>query len=527
MKQKKVMKRILIIAVAAAVSAAGIGGGLYLRGTSMTAEVTSVEALDNGYWGDEIQSSGIVTNDYSQTVELGTEDEIKEVYVEEGQQVQKGDKLLALDTTAASLNYESKVLTVENLNNQISIAQNELKTLKNTKPYVEPVQPEPELEPDPQEPGDAEPEMDGDAYNYITWTAVPYNQSEADGTEESPYRYLCAPTAYVTGSFLGQVADSGLYVVFEIRENNSKDGELISSWEVDGSQTVVPDEATIWSVASRMQIIEEELSEEETSEGEADVPETPADASVTEEPQYTQEELNTMIAEKEKELKDLDLSKRKAELDVQKLKNQSSDGIIYATVTGTVKNLQDKDNLPKDGTPFLEVTGSEGLYVTGGISELLLDQVQPGQVISVMAWESGVSCEAEITEIKDYPSDSVSSYGNGNQNVSYYPFTAYIEDTSGLKNGEYVDLTMTVDGDTQTDSFYIYKAYIRTENGRSYVMKADENDRLVKQYVETGKIVYGDTIEIKSGLAADDRIAFPYGNTAKEGVRAVNAEDSY
>ena len=56
--------------------------------------------------------------------------------------------------------------------------------------------------------------------------------------------------------------------------------------------------------------------------------------------------------------------------------------------------------------------------------------------------------------------------------------------------------------------------------------KADENDRLVKQYVKTGRIIYGDTIEIKAGLSEDDRIAFPYGKTAKEGVRAVDSDGS-
>ncbi len=63
-----------------------------------------------------------------------------------------------------------------------------------------------------------------------------------------------------------------------------------------------------------------------------------------------------------------------------------------------------------------------------------------------------------------------------------------------------------------------------SENGKSYVLKADENDRLVKQYVKTGKIIYGDTIEIKSGLTEDDRIAFPYGKTAKEGIRVVDSD---
>ena len=49
----------------------------------------------------------------------------------------------------------------------------------------------------------------------------------------------------------------------------------------------------------------------------------------------------------------------------------------------------------------------------------------------------------------------------------------------------------------------------------------------MKQYVKTGRIIYGDTIEIKAGLSEDDRIAFPYGKTAKEGVRAVDSDGSY
>ena len=514
MKNKKVMKRVLVIAIVAAVAAGGIGGGIYVQRSKMTAEVQSVADLNSGYWGDEVNSSGLVTNDYSQTVEVSKDDEIKEVYVEEGQQVQKGDKLLALDTTVASLNLQGKELEVENLKNQITLAQNELKKLKNTKPYVEP------SEPVTSEPSTPDvPEMNGDAYNYILWTAVPYNQNEADGSAENPYRYLCTEDAYVTGSFFSQLSEAGLHVVFEIRESNSVSGELLSEWEVDGSQIVVPDADTRWSVADRTQLTEDtNISNTDT------VDDTGVD--VADQGGYTQSEVNDMIAEQEKKLKDLDLDKRKAELEVEKLKAQSSDGIIYANVTGTVKNLQDKDNLPTDGTPFMEIAGSEGLYVTGGISELLLDKVKPGQTVSVSSWESGTSCEAEITEIKNYPSTDVSSYGGGNNNVSYYPFVAYIEDSTGLRNGEYVDLNMTVSDEEDGASIYIFKGYVRSENGKSYVLKTDENDRLVKQYVKTGKIIYGDTIEIKSGLTEDDRIAFPYGKTAKEGIRAVNADDS-
>ena len=513
MKNKKVMKRILVIAIVAAVAAGGIGGGVYVQRSKMTAEVQSVSDLNSGYWGDDINSSGMITNDYSQSVEISKDDEIKEVYVEEGQQVQKGDKLLALDTTVASLNLQGKQLEVENLKNQITIAQNDLKKLKNTKPYVEPSNP---VTPEPSTPQVQE--MTGNAYNYISWTAVPYNQDSADGSEENPYRYLCTESAYVTGDFLSQLADEKTYAVFEIRENNDVSGELVTAWEVDGAQIVVPDGDTKWFVYDHSQITDDasDIGDDTTT----------VDDGSNDAGGYTQSELNDMIAEQEKKIKDLDLDKRKAELEVEKLKAQSTDGIVYATVTGVVKNLQDKDNLPTDGTPFMEISGSEGLYVTGGISELLLDQVKPGQIVNVSSWESGTSCEAEITEIKNYPSSDVSSYGDGNSNVSYYPFVAYIEDSTGLRNGEYVDLTMTVSGDEDGSSLYIFKGYVRTENGRSYVLKADENDRLVKQYVKTGRIIYGDTIEIKSGLTEDDRIAFPYGKTAKEGIRAVNADES-
>ena len=65
---------------------------------------------------------------------------------------------------------------------------------------------------------------------------------------------------------------------------------------------------------------------------------------------------------------------------------------------------------------------------------------------------------------------------------------------------------------------------MRDEDGKSYVLKAGEDGRLVKQYVQTGKILYGSSVEIKSGLSEQDRIAFPYGKTAKEGAKVVESE---
>ena len=72
--------------------------------------------------------------------------------------------------------------------------------------------------------------------------------------------------------------------------------------------------------------------------------------------------------------------------------------------------------------------------------------------------------------------------------------------------------------DEDEGSFYIPLAYVRKENGNYYVMK-DVDGKLKKQYVKTGKIIWGDTIEIKSGITMEDYVAFPYAKDAVEGVK--------
>ena len=167
-----------------------------------------------------------------------------------------------------------------------------------------------------------------------------------------------------------------------------------------------------------------------------------------------------------------------------------------------------------------------GMYIKGEISELMLDQFEIGQQISANSWSNGMTYSASITEISEYPVTERMGYSEGNPNVSYYSFLAYIEDPEGLTNGDSLELTMTpVNTEEDLNAIYLEKAYVRQENGQSYVLKVGKDNRLVKQYVLTGKTVYGSSIEIKAGLSESDRIAFPYGKTAKEGVKAVETDE--
>lgn len=240
---------------------------------------------------------------------------------------------------------------------------------------------------------------------------------------------------------------------------------------------------------------------------------------------YTEEELVKGIAEKESELKSLDIKKRQQELSLQSMQQTASDGIVRATVDGVVKTVGDPDEFQSDGTAFLVVTGDDGLYVSGTISELLLNDIEIGTVVTANSWESGMTFEATITEVSDYPVSN-NSWGDGNPNVSYYSYTAFIEDSSALRNGEYVDLSIATN-QSEAGGLFIEKAYVRTEDGKSYCMIADENECLKKQYVVTGRTVFGSAVEIKSGLTEEDRIAFPYGKEAVEGAAVKEASNMY
>ncbi len=535
-KGKRIIVTIVVVLVIAALITGGIVAYLWHQKNNLTAEVQSVSNLTWYYSGEEMTSYGRVTNDFYQDVYLIPNQTISEILVEEGQEVKAGDPLMSYDTTLSSLQLEIKALDVETLENKLILARRELEKLKKETPIPDrdTTIPEPEPEPDPitdtilgPEPIVDVPVQKDDAtgaYYYISGdldTALA--KSSGTGTPEDPYVILCMPGCYVEGAYLNALAysEEQMFVRLQIIQPLTNTADPDKFWEINSRQfngMTFSDDAK-WSVETKQPVVEEpgdfyvdpevefppepEITEPEVIEG------------------YTASELAAAIKKAEKDIKDYDLQIRKAQLELEQMQNVSGDGVVAATVDGIVKTVGDKDNPPQDGSPFLTVSGSEGLYVTGSLSELQLGEVEVGQTVYANSWESGMNFEATIQEISPYPTENNNSWGEGNPNVSFYPYTAYIADTQGLKNGEYVDLTMTPSrsGGEANNSIYLQKAYIREEDGKSYVLVADENNRLKKQYVETGKTIYGEAIEIKSGLNMEDRIAFPYGKTAKEGVK--------
>lgn len=544
----KKFKKILILFLVLAVLAGAAAGGIYAykkhQEENTQVEVVYVSDLNYGYYEDEMTSSGYVSNDYVQNVYV--EDKaIAEVKVEEGTKVKAGDVLLVYDTTDAQMKIELKELELKGVENDITSTKNEIARLKKITPVTETQGNTQKTTTSTKKSTTSTKKEDdstvvliqpqkktGKAFNYVDKKAKPY---AGKGTMAEPYRFLCTQECYVLGAYLNQLITNEQVAAFEIWTGNSvEEGTLINCWTFDGTSESKVEEDSKWLVASQEQMDEEwdteddEDDEEDEEEDEEDDEEDSEDTE-SDEDTYTKEELKDAIEEEEENLTELDMDKRELEMELESLKKTQEKASVTSTIDGVVKSVGDPENPSADGNPFIVITDAEGLYVTGQISELKLDQISVGQEIYVNSWSNGEVYTAQITEISKYPSkENEYYYGEGNGNVSYYPFTAYIENSDGLVNGDYVDLSITpASTEENAEAIYIEKAYVREENGQSYVLKADKNDRLVKQYVLTGKTLYGSAVEIKAGLSVDDRIAFPYGKTAKEGVRVVESAEYY
>jgi len=97
----------------------------------------------------------------------------------------------------------------------------------------------------------------------------------------------------------------------------------------------------------------------------------------------------------------------------------------------------------------------------------------------------------------------------------------------GFENGDWIEIAITVGNDVENgNGLYVSKEFIREENGQKFVYIRDENDKLKKQNVVTGKLLWGSYYEVKSGLSEEDYIAFPYGKTVVEGADTKESSSS-
>lgn len=550
-------------------------------------DVNSVSTLNTGYWDNPSTSTGFVSNSDTQSVLYDASKTITQVFVQEGQQVNAGDPLLSYDLTTLQSAVDTSQLDVEKAQNAITLAEHELKKLLNTTPIPDVVE-EPEIQDHTPAPLPGVPAKDGNGFypyvlslsqaeknftaykiyyasttseapekgpheeaslwkeeretkesNNTCWYWIEYTYTDGStnaydpkdvveyysdkqqipnkeiflaGTKQNPYVFkLSEKQGFVYGKLFLDNANLNQYLRFDVYTN---DGEIDSSWLVRCDKFTTKqsmNEGDMYSVISHTK--EEQKYVEVEQKPSQDISSG-----------YTEIELAKAIRDKKQELKTLDLDLRKAKLSLSENKALLNDGIVRAKRSGIVRNIKDLSNPIQDGSAFLEVATGQGTYIKGSISELMLNQIKVGDTISAYCWTSGETFDAKIQSIDTVPSSNSNYNGSGNPNVSYYGFEAYAKDASKIQAGEYLELTFNLSSDT-TSSIWLSKAYVKQEGNKYYVLK-DVHGKLKKQYVTVGKIVWGDTMEIKDGLSDTDYIAFAYSKNAKEGVKTQKSSEA-
>lgn len=563
-----------------------VGIKFYLNSTNKI-DVNSVSTLNTGYWDNPSTSTGFVSNSDRQSVLYDASKTITQVFVQEGQLVNSGDPLLSYDLTTLQSAVDTSQLDVEKAQNAIALAEHELKKLLNTTPIPDVVE-EPEIQDHTPAPLPGVPEKNGNGlYPYILslsqaeknftaykiyytsttseapekgphekaslwkeeremkesnntcWYWIEYTYTDGStnaydpkdvveyysdkqqipnkeiflaGTKQNPYVFkLSENQGFVYGKLFLDNANLNQHLRFDVYTN---DGDIDSSWLVrcDKFTTIQSiNEGDMYSVISHTKeeqkyVEVEQKPSQDFSSG------------------YTEIELAKAIRDKKQELKTLDLGLKKAQLSLSENKALLNDGVIRAKRSGIVRNIKKTSDSLQDGNTFLEVAGGQGTYIKGSISELMLNQIKVGDTISAYCWTSGETFDAKIQSIDTVPSSNSNYNGSGNPNVSYYDFEAYAKDASKIQAGEYLELTFNSAGDT-TSSIWLSKAYVKQEGNKYYVLK-DVHGKLKKQYVTVGKIVWGDTMEIKDGLSDTDYIAFAYSKNAKEGVKTQKSSEA-
>ena len=236
-------------------------------------------------------------------------------------------------------------------------------------------------------------------------------------------------------------------------------------------------------------------------------------------------DIASLIKEKEREIKEMELDIRESLLELKEYEDKLNRKIIYSNMDGVVMQAGTLKAQAMDGA-FVLVTGKAGLYVKGTINELSLETVKLGDTITGTTYE-GEDFTAEIVEISPYPGSSGTDFyygfGSQNDNESYYPFLAFIEDAEGLEVDTGVDMSLT-GGSAMYDTeagLSLEEFFIRKDGeGRSYCYVRGESGLLEKRYLQLGTVEWG-VATIKSGLSPDDYIAFPYGKNVKEGAQTV------
>ena len=364
-------------------------------------------------------------------------------------------------------------------------------------------------------------------YQKLDGKTIPYTGT---GTEEDPYIFLCSSAkekVTVTGGFFNKMAgysedgtqiehQGGYWYQLEfhqsdkIRNYEDRKESCTGYYLINGSLLEKP----VYEFAE----VEFTLADASRYEND-DADNDGSGGGDSTNPAGTTVSRADAIKYQNSKIASLKLDIQESDIKISRLEKKANKKLVSSKLDGTVSYVGDvSSGTTTDGKALLKVKSADGYYVVGAVSELMLDTVKEGTKLSCTSYTSG-QFEAEIMDVSEYPVDSSNYYGDNNPNVSYYAFTAVVDDKSlQFDTPDYVMVEFQ-NSAVDNGSMVLSKAFVKSENGKNYVYK-DDNGILKKQEIRVGAIVDGGyDIIIKGGISIDDKLAFPYGKDAVEGAK--------
>lgn len=545
-----------IIAAACVVGVCGaVWGGLTIARNAQRGDVNVYavnECAMTDYWGDTSNTSGMVTTDKLQKIYISQSQTVKKVWVKEGDSVKKGTALVSYDSTLTQATVERAKIDYDRQTENLEVMKNELELLKKAKNKetleAEKTKLEAELQAeisrldgaggyDPEKavvPGLVTPMAEGSGNSkdkpiYYYWLT---NKPLSDEV----LRNLLHGAEINRATPMDKTQTVSTYLVLVSRDKDKMGGmptsrgllitETFTPNSTEQPVEGAPISGTV-SISFQFCDLPEYIDPERTYDSDKYKELTRKIAQIQEllESSMTQLDLNKAILEKAQAVKEQEVNLKVAKLKLDKKLAELGDGNVYAEFDGTVKTVRDPGEAYNNSEAVVELSGGGGYYVTGTLSEMDLGSVQVGDSVSISSWMTGAACEGTIVSIDDYPTSNSNNWGDGNRNVSYYPFKVFVTEDANLQPNDYVDIQYQKDTSAEESgsSLYLQSMFIRTDNGKSYVMARGEDGRLEQRWVQTGRDLWGSYTQIRGGLTIDDYVAFPYGRDVVEGAHTQEA----
>lgn len=216
------------------------------------------------------------------------------------------------------------------------------------------------------------------------------------------------------------------------------------------------------------------------------------------------------------------------DLEITRQKDAMENSIVYAPMTGTIKEIKEDDGDNNDyygyyggygdesGSGFITIAGDGQYRVKGSVDEQNVYSLVQGTPVIIRSrvnedeiW-SGTVSKIDMENQQNNNNNYYYDYGGGYETTSKYSFYVELDTTEGLMLGQHLYVELDNGMSTPKDGLYIPEYYIMQKDGKAYVWKQNSKKLIEKAEVELGE--YDEnrmSYEILSGLDKDDFIAYP------------------